>query len=64
MATGGVMDPFSDFHAQELSEDQMSRAVEIAHRARRHGMADAEGTDGMTIHGSWRRNSQRSSAAG
>ena len=27
MATGGVMDPISDFHVQELSEEQMAAAV-------------------------------------
>jgi imidazolonepropionase-like amidohydrolase len=47
MATGGVMDPFSDFNTQELSEAQMARAVEIAHRARRKVMAHAEGTEGI-----------------
>ncbi|PYS98092.1 MAG: Xaa-Pro dipeptidase, partial [Acidobacteria bacterium] len=35
MATGGVADPLSDFNVQELSEEQMRMAVEIAHRARR-----------------------------
>jgi len=29
MATGGVMDPISDFRVQELSEEQMARAVEV-----------------------------------
>ena len=33
MATGGVMDPISDYRVQELSEAQMARAVEVAHRA-------------------------------
>jgi imidazolonepropionase-like amidohydrolase len=47
MATGGVMDPFSDFNVQELSEEQMAKAVEVAHRARRHVMAHAEGTAGI-----------------
>jgi imidazolonepropionase-like amidohydrolase len=47
MATGGVMDPTSDFNVQELSEAQMARAVEIAHRARKKVMAHAEGTDGI-----------------
>ena len=47
MASGGVMDPFSDFNVQELSEEQMAKAVEIAHRARRHVMAHAEGTPGI-----------------
>ena len=47
MATGGVMDPFSDYRVQELSEAQMARAVEVAHRAGKHVMAHAEGTDGI-----------------
>jgi len=47
MATGGVSDVLSDFNVQELSEEQMLKAVEIAHRARRKVMAHAEGTDGI-----------------
>ncbi|HMK31599.1 MAG TPA: amidohydrolase family protein, partial [Terriglobales bacterium] len=47
MATGGVMDPHSDFNVQELSEEQMARAVEIAHRAHKKVMAHAEGTEGI-----------------
>ena len=47
MATGGVMDPISDYRVQELSEDQMARAVEVAHRAGRKVMAHAEGTVGI-----------------
>jgi imidazolonepropionase-like amidohydrolase len=47
MATGGVMDPTSDFNVQELSEAQMAMAVEIAHRAHKKVMAHAEGTDGI-----------------
>src|SRR5262249_4706703 len=47
MATGGVLDPFSDYNVQELSEEQMAKAVEIAHRARRRVMAHAEGTEGI-----------------
>ncbi len=47
MATGGVMDPISDFRVQELSEEQMARAVEVAHRAGKRVMAHAEGTDGI-----------------
>jgi imidazolonepropionase-like amidohydrolase len=47
MATGGVMDPISDYRVQELSEAQMARAVEVAHRAGRKVMAHAEGTDGI-----------------
>jgi imidazolonepropionase-like amidohydrolase len=47
MATGGVMDPISDFHVQELSEAQMTAAVEIAHRAGKKVMAHAEGAAGI-----------------
>jgi imidazolonepropionase-like amidohydrolase len=47
MATGGVMDPFSDYNMQELSEAQMARAVEVAHRAGKHVMVHAEGTEGI-----------------
>ncbi|MGH9364507.1 MAG: amidohydrolase family protein [Thermoanaerobaculia bacterium] len=47
MATGGVSDPWSDFNVQELSEEQMARAVELAHRAGRRVMAHAEGTQGI-----------------
>jgi len=47
MATGGVMDPFSDFSTQELSEAQMERAVEVAHRAGKRVMAHAEGAEGI-----------------
>src|SRR3989440_3240144 len=47
MATGGVLDLTSDFNVQELSEEQMARAVEVAHRARKHVMAHAEGADGI-----------------
>lgn len=47
MATGGVMDPWSDYNVQELSEAQMARAVEVAHRAGKHVMAHAEGTAGI-----------------
>ncbi len=47
MATGGVMDPMSDWRVQELSEEQMARAVEVAHRAGRRVMAHAEGTEGI-----------------
>jgi imidazolonepropionase-like amidohydrolase len=47
MATGGVMDPISDFRVQEFSEEQMARAVEIAHRAGKRVMAHAEGTAGI-----------------
>ena len=47
MATGGVMDPISDYRVQELSEAQMARAVEVAHRAGKRVMAHAEGTEGI-----------------
>ena len=47
MATGGVGDPTSDFRVQELSEAQMARAVEVAHRAGKRVMAHAEGTEGI-----------------
>ena len=47
MATGGVMDPISDYRVQELSEEQMARAVEVAQRAGKKVMAHAEGTEGI-----------------
>ena len=47
MATGGVMDPISDYTVQELSEEQMAKAVEIAHRAGKKVMAHAEGSAGI-----------------
>jgi len=47
MATGGVMDPLSDYNVEELSEAQMAAAVEIAHRAHKKVMAHAEGTAGI-----------------
>jgi len=47
MATGGVIDPQSDFNVQDLSDEQMAKAVEIAHRAGRRVMAHAEGTEGI-----------------
>jgi imidazolonepropionase-like amidohydrolase len=47
MATGGVIDLQSDFNVQELSDEQMTKAVEIAHRAGRRVMAHAEGTEGI-----------------
>jgi len=47
MATGGVMDPISDYAVQELSEEQMAKAVEVAHRAGKKVMAHAEGTEGI-----------------
>ena len=47
MATGGVMDPWSDYNVQELSDEQMKRAVEVTHRAGKKVMAHAEGTAGI-----------------
>lgn len=47
MATGGVMDPISDYRVQELSDQQMARAVEVAHRAGHKVMAHAEGAVGI-----------------
>jgi imidazolonepropionase-like amidohydrolase len=47
MASGGIADVLSDFHVQELSEEQMAAAVELAHRAGRRVMAHAEGTPGI-----------------
>lgn len=47
MATGGVMDPLSDYNVEELSQAQMTAAVEIAHRAHKKVMAHAEGTAGI-----------------
>ena len=47
MATGGVMDPNSDYRVEELSEEQMAKAVEVAHRAGKRVMAHAEGAEGI-----------------
>lgn len=47
MASGGVSDLYSDFRTQELSEEQMAAAVELAHRAGRRVMAHAEGATGI-----------------
>ena len=47
MASGGIADVLSDFRVQELSEEQMAAAVELAHRAGRRVMAHAEGTAGI-----------------
>ena len=47
MATGGVMDPISDYRVQELSDEQMARAVADAHRAGHKVMAHAEGAAGI-----------------
>jgi imidazolonepropionase-like amidohydrolase len=48
MASGGVLDSLSDYNVQELSDDQIRAAVEVAHRAGRRVMAHAEGTAGIT----------------
>ena len=47
VATGGISDPISDFNAQELSEEQMRKAVEVAHQANKLVMAHAEGASGI-----------------
>jgi len=47
MGTGGVFDLTSDFKLQELSEEQMAKAVEVAHRANKRVMVHAEGTEGI-----------------
>ncbi len=47
MATGGILDPFSDYNTEELSEAQMAKAVEVAHRAKRKVMVHAEGAEGI-----------------
>jgi imidazolonepropionase-like amidohydrolase len=47
MASGGIVDLYSDFRTQELSEEQMAAAVELAHRAGRRVMAHAEGAAGI-----------------
>ncbi|MEQ1474570.1 MAG: amidohydrolase family protein, partial [Candidatus Acidiferrum sp.] len=47
MATGGVMDPISDYTVQELSQEQMAKAVEVAHRAGKRVMAHADGSEGI-----------------
>ncbi len=47
MGTGGVMDTLSDFRVQELSQEQMAKAVEVAHRANKGVMVHAHGTDGI-----------------
>jgi imidazolonepropionase-like amidohydrolase len=47
MGTGGVLDLTSDFKVQELSEEQMAKAVEVAHRAGKRVMVHAEGTEGI-----------------
>jgi imidazolonepropionase-like amidohydrolase len=47
MASGGVLDPFSDYTVQELSDEQLRAIVETAHQARRKVMAHAEGIPGI-----------------
>jgi imidazolonepropionase-like amidohydrolase len=47
MGTGGVVDVLSDFNTQELSDEQLRAAVEVAHRAHRLVMVHAEGTEGI-----------------
>lgn len=47
MATGGVLDAWSDYNNQELSDEQLAAAVEVAHRAGKKVMAHAEGTAGI-----------------
>src|SRR5215472_12308986 len=47
MGTGGVADLTSDFKVQELSEEQMAKAVEVARRAGKRVMVHAEGTEGI-----------------
>jgi imidazolonepropionase-like amidohydrolase len=47
MGTGGVADLTSDFNKQELSEEQMAKAVEVAHRGGKRVMVHAEGTEGI-----------------
>ena len=41
------MDPISDYRVEELSEEQMAKAVEVAHRAGKKVMAHAEGAEGI-----------------
>ncbi|HJT16823.1 MAG TPA: amidohydrolase family protein [Thermoanaerobaculia bacterium] len=47
MASGGVLDPFSDYTVQELSDDTLRAIVETAHLAKRRVMAHAEGIPGI-----------------
>src|SRR4029453_15149985 len=47
MGTGGVLDVTSDFNVQELSEEQMAKAVEVAHRAGKRGRVHGEGSEGI-----------------
>ena len=47
MASGGVMDVLSDYHVQELSDEQLRAIVEDTHRAGHKAMAHAEGLPGI-----------------
>ena len=47
MASGGVLDPFSDYTVQELADDTLKAIVTTAHQAKRRVMAHAEGTAGI-----------------
>ena len=47
MASGGVLDPFSDYTVQELSDETLRAIVSSAHQAKRRVMAHAEGTAGI-----------------
>ncbi len=47
MASGGVLDPFSNYTVQELSDDTLRAIVETAHQANRKVMAHAEGIPGI-----------------
>ena len=47
MASVGVLDPISDYRVEELTQEQMAKAVEVAHRAGKKVMAHAEGAEGI-----------------
>ena len=47
MASGGVMDVLSDYHVQELSDEQLRAIADDAHRAGHKVMAHAEGLPGI-----------------
>jgi len=47
MASGGVMDVLSDYHVQELSDEQLKAIADDAHRAGHKVMAHAEGLPGI-----------------
>ena len=47
MASGGVLDPFSDYTVQELADDTLKAIVTTTHQAKRKVMAHAEGTAGI-----------------